>query len=155
MISPNWIKALQNYLKNDTDLKNLWVNRVWFLKVENWNWPAIVFNEWSWEAMEWANINYEKWIDIFPILIDVVVKYSDSKKWYDIRNLIRKKIWKFDWKLTNDWEWMIVFKQVLAPSYNHDTDNVVFWTVYLLKQNYDYANDTSEELTEQSSSSNQ
>lgn len=165
MISPNWIKALQNYLKNDTELKSLWVNRVWFLKVENGVWPAIVFNEWSWEAMEWANIDYEKWIDIFPILIDVVVKYSDSKKWYDIRNIIRKKIWKFDWKLTNDWEWMIVFRQVLAPSYNHDTDNVVFGSVYLLKQNFDYtpltdnninnANDTSEELTEQSSSSNQ
>lgn len=143
MITPNRPKALQNYLRNDSELQKLWVNRVWFLKVATGDWPAIVFNEWGWNALEWANLSYEKWIDIFPVLIDVVVKYEDYKNWYDIRNLIRKKIWKFDWSLTKDWEWMIVFKQVLAPSYNHDTDEILFGSVYLFKQNFDYADNTN------------
>ena len=172
MINPNRPKALQSYLINDSELKKLWVNRIGFLKVATWNGPAIVFNEWGWNALEWANISYEKWIDMFPVLIDIVVKYNDFKKWYDIRNYIRKIIWKFDWKLTKDWEWMIAFKQVIAPSYNPETDEIVFWSVYLFKQNFDYitpdptptpnldnqennnANNSSEELTEQSDSNN-
>lgn len=138
MITPDRPKALQNYLRNNSELKSLGVNRVWFLKVATWEWPAIVFNEWGWNAIESANLSYEKWIDIFPVLIDVVVKYKDYKKWYDIRNCIRKFIWKFDWKLTNDWEGMIAFRQVLAPSYNTETDEIVFWSIYLFKQNFDY-----------------
>lgn len=162
MINPNRPKAFQSYLRNDTELKAQWVNRVWFLKVENGKWPAIVFNEWDWSVANASNISFEKWIDIFPVLIDVVVKYEEFKKWYDIRGLIRKKIWKFNWKLTNDWEWTISFLRFLAPSYNHDTNEIVFWWLYLLKQNFDFTpiveeenvNDSNQELTEQSNSNN-
>lgn len=172
MINPNRPKALQTYLLADTTLKWYWAKRIWFLKVATGEWPAIVFNEWGWNALEWANISYEKWIDMFPVLIDIVVKYNDFKKWYDIRNHIRKLIWSFDWKLSKDWEWIIVFRQVIAPSYNPETDEIVFGSVYLFKQHFDYtpdpeptptldnqennnANNPSEELNEQSDSDNQ
>lgn len=133
MITPDWPKALQEYLLS----LNI-ADRVWFLKVEAGDWPAIVFNEWDWWYPDWSNMWYEKWIDMFPVLIDVVVKYEDYKTGYNVRNTIRKEIWKFNWKLTNDWEWTIAFRQFLAPSYNHDTNEIVFWWIYLLKQNYDY-----------------
>lgn len=137
MITPDRPKALQNYLLNQKSV--LWTDRIWFLKVETWDWPAIVFNEWDWWDFDlWSNLWYEKGVDIFPILIDIVVKYENYKKWYEIRNTIRKLIWKFNWKLTNDWEWNISFRQFLSPSYNHETNEIIFWSVYLLKQNYDY-----------------
>lgn len=138
MITPNRPKALQEYLLS----LNL-CERVGFLKVETGNWPAIVFNEWDWWVFDSWNIDYEKWVDIFPILIDVVVKYEDYLNWYTIRNTIRKELGKFNWELTSDWEWTIAFKQFLAPSYNHETNEIIFWGIYLLKQNYDYANDTN------------
>ena len=137
-ITPNRPKALQQYLLN----QNL-CNRIWFLKVEAGDWPAIVFNEWDWGYAEWSNLWYEKWIDIFPVLIDIVVKYEDYMRWYEIRNKIREKIWKFNWSLTNDWEWTIAFRQFLAPSYNHETNEIIFWWIYLLKQNYDYADNSN------------
>lgn len=137
-ITPNRPKALQTYLLN----ANLWTNRVGFLKVEEWNWPAIVFNEWDWSDYDWSNEWFERWIDIFPILIDIVVKYEDYKTWYDIRANIRKLIGKFNGSLNSDWEWTIVFQQFLAPVYNKETNDIVFWSIYLLKQNYDYADNT-------------
>ena len=133
MITPDRPKAMQEYLLN----LNL-AERVWFLKVEVGDWPAIVFNEWDWGVMNNSNLWYEKGIDIFPILIDVVVKYEQYKTWYDIRNKIREMIWKFNWRLTDDWEWTISFRQFLAPSYNHETNEIIFGWVYLLKQNFDY-----------------
>ena len=140
MITPDRPKALQTYLLSQkTDLGT---DRIGFLKVEMWDWPAIVFNEWNWGDVEGSNMWYDKGIDVFPILIDVVVKYEDYRKGYDIRNKIRMKIWKFNWKLnwanSTDWEWTIAFQQFLAPSYNHETNEIVFGGVYLLKQNYDY-----------------
>lgn len=137
MITPNRPKALQQYL-----LSLKLCERVWFLKVETGNWPAIVFNEWDWGDFDSWNIGYEKWVDIFPILIDVVVKYEDYLSWYEIRNRIRKEIGKFNWALTSDWEWTIAFRQFLAPSYNHETNEIVFWGIYLLKQNYDYVDNS-------------
>ena len=47
------------------------------MKVEAGDWPAIVFNEWEWWYPDVIQ-DYEKWIDIFPVLIDVVVKYEDG-----------------------------------------------------------------------------
>lgn len=142
MIKPYRPKALQEYL-----LSLKLASRVWFLKVETGNWPAIVFNEWNWNRPDGANISFTKWIDMFPILIDVVVKYEESKTWYEIRNTIRKYLWNFNGSLSNDWEWTIVFKQFLAPSYNHETNEIVFWWVYLLKQNFDYTEDLSDNET--------
>ena len=139
MITPNRPKALQQYLLS----LNL-CSRVWFLKVEAGEWPAIVFNEWDWSSFDsWSNLGYEKWVDIFPVLIDIVVKYEDYLRWYEIRNRIRKEIWKFNWQLTSDREWTIAFRQFLAPSYNHETNEIIFWWIYLLKQNYDYADDSN------------
>ena len=139
MIVPNWQKDLQEYLLNNEEIDS---ERVWFLKVEQGDGVAIVFNEWDWSAVDGANISFEKWIDIFPVLIDVVCKYEEYISWYEVRNLIRKNIWKFNWSLSNDWEWTISFRQFLAHVYNRDTNEIVLWAIYLLKQNYDYANDT-------------
>ena len=152
MIIPNRQKALQQYLLNNQEIDS---NRIWFLKVEQWNGVAIVFNEWNWSDMEWVTVDYTKWIDIFPVLIDVVCKYEDYIKWYEVRNLIRKNIWKFNWKLTNDWEWTIAFIQFLSPVYNKDTNEIVLGSIYLLKQNFDYANNSNQELTESSNSNSE
>lgn len=149
MIIPNRQKALQQYLLNNQEIDS---NRIWFLKVEQWNGVAIVFNEWNWSDMEWVTVDYTKWIDIFPVLIDVVCKYEDYIKWYEVRNYIRKNIWKFNWKLTNDWEGTIAFRQFLSPVYNKDTNEIVLGSIYLLKQNFDYANNSNQELTESSNS---
>lgn len=135
MITPNRPKGLQTYLLNQKSV--LWTDRIWFLKVEQGNWPAIVFNEWDWWEDDLIQ-DYEKWIDIFPILIDVVVKYEDYATWYSVRNQIRKMIWKFNWSLSSDWQGNIAFKQFLAPVYNRETNEIVFGGIYLLKQNYDY-----------------
>ena len=138
MITPDRQKALQEYLLS----QNL-AERVGFLKVEAGDWPAIVFNEWDWGYPDWSNMWYEKGVDIFPVLIDVVVKYEDYKTGYDIRYKIRELLWKFNGELTADWEWSIVFRQFLAPSYNHETNEIILWGIYLLKQNYDYVDNSN------------
>ena len=165
--APNRPKALQYYLRNNQELN---VDRVGFLKVEQGNWPAIVFNEGNWSSIQASNIWFEKGVDIFPILIDVVVSYEEYKKGYELRGTIRKLIGKFNGSLTDDREGTIAFRQFLAPVYDKETNNIVFGSIYLLKQNYDYTepeptptldnsnendvNDTSEELTEQGNSGN-
>jgi len=133
--APNRPKALQSYLRNNQELN---VNRVGFLKVEQGNWPAIVFNEGNRSNIDASNIWYEKGVDIFPILIDVVVSYEDYKTGYDLRGKIRKLIGKFNGSLTDDREGTIAFRQFLAPVYDKETNNIVFGGIYLLKQNYDY-----------------
>ncbi len=91
MITPDWPKALQEYLLN----LNL-ADRVGFLKVEAGDGAAIVFNECDWGYPDGSNMGYEKGIDIFPILIDVVVKYESYKTGYNIRNTIREMLGKFN-----------------------------------------------------------
>ena len=138
--APNRPKALQEFLRSNQELN---VNRVGFLKVEQGNWPAIVFNEGNWSNIDASNSGFERGIDIFPVLIDIVVKYEDYKKGYELRGKIRKLIGKFNGSLTDDREWTIAFRQFLAPVYNKETNDIVFGGVYLFKQNYDYANNSN------------
>lgn len=142
--APNRPKALQSYLVNNQDLN---VKRVGFLKVEKGNWPAIVFNEGNRSNYVNGNMGYEKGVDIFPILIDVVVKYEDYKRGYELRGQIRKLLGKFNGSLTDDREGTIAFRQFLAPVYDKETNNIVFGGVYLLKQNYDFTPDPEPEPT--------
>lgn len=137
MHNPNRPKALQKALQEH---KEIWAytQRIAFLRIEQWEWPAIVFNEWDRGNPEKGNISFEQWVDIFPILIDVVVDYEEYQKWYEIRGILRKFLWKFNGILANEWEGTIAFKQFLAPDYNSKTNKIVFWSIYLLKQNYDY-----------------
>lgn len=137
-IIPNRPKALQTYLLN----ANLWTSRVWFLKVWGGQWPAVVFNEWDWGEDDLIQ-KYEQGIDIFPVLIDIVVKYEEYATGYNLRQQIRKLLWQFNGSLSADWEWTIAFKQFLSPVYNRETNEIVFGWIYLFKQNYDYANDTN------------
>jgi hypothetical protein len=121
---PNRPKALQEYLKNSTEIT---ATRIGFLKVEQGKGTAIVFNEGDWSNFyDSSNMGYDKGVDIFPILIDVVVKYEDYKDGYKTRGTIRKLLGKFNGKLTNDREGTIAFKQFLAPVYNRDTNDIVF-----------------------------
>ena len=138
--APNRPKALQYYLRNSQELN---VDRVGFLKVEKGNWPAVVFNEGNWSNIDASNSGFERGIDIFPVLIDIVVKYEDYKKGYELRGKIRKLIGKFNGSLTEDREGTIAFRQFLAPVYNKETNDIVFGGVYLFKQNYDYANNSN------------
>ena len=138
--APNRPKALQEFLRSNQELN---VNRVGFLKVEQGNWPAIVFNEGNWSNIDASNSGFERGIDIFPVLIDIVVKYEDYKKGYELRGKIRKLIGKFNGSLTEDREGTIAFRQFLAPVYNKETNDIVFGGVYLFKQNYDYANNSN------------
>lgn len=132
MIISNRTKALQEYLLS-LDV----AERVGFLKVDNGEGPAIVFNEWDWGNYDYWNLWFEKGIDIFPVIIDVVVPYEDSQTWFQIRQKIREKIWKFNWRLTADREGTIAFQQFVSPSYDHETNQVVFGGIYLFKGNYD------------------
>ena len=50
--APNRPKALQEYLRTNQALN---VNRVGFLKVEQGNGPAIVFNEGNWSNIDKGN----------------------------------------------------------------------------------------------------
>lgn len=140
MIKPNWRKALQSYLINNSEIHT---QRVWFLKVEQGDGVAIVFNEGDTKLGLGANESYEKGIRIFTILVDVVTKYENVNQWFETRDTLLKLIGKFNWKLTNDREGTIAAVQTLAPVYNKETDEVVLGTIYMLKQNYDYANDTN------------
>jgi hypothetical protein len=137
MIKPNRPKALQTFLLSDSEIWAI-TQRIAFLKLERGDWPWIVFNEGNWWAVEMSNIAYEKGVDIFPILIDIEVDYLDYMSWYELRNLIRKKIGKFNGSLTADREGSISFQQFLSHDYNPQTDKIVMGSVYLLKQNYDY-----------------
>jgi hypothetical protein len=137
MIKPNRPKALQSYLLS----ANIWTRRVWFLKVEQWDWPAVVFNEWDGGYPDLIQ-DYEKGIDIFPIVIDIVVKYENYAKGYEIRNKIRQLLGKFNWQLSADWEWTIAFRQFLSPVYDKESNEIIFGSIYLLKQNYDYADNS-------------
>jgi hypothetical protein len=91
-------------------------------------------------------MGYEKGVDIFPILIDVVVKYEDYKRGYELRGQIRKLLGKFNGSLTDDREGTIAFRQFLAPVYDKETNNIVFGGVYLLKQNYDFTPEPTDEV---------
>lgn len=142
-ITPNRPKALQTYLLN----ANLWTSRIGFLKVEIGDWPAVIFNEWDWQEPDLVQ-SYEKWIDIFPVLIDVVVKYEDYATWYNLRQKIRKLIGQFNGALSKDWEGTIAFKQFLAPVYTKETNEILFGWIYLLKQNYDYEEEPTPTPTE-------
>ena len=135
--APNRPKALQSYLLTQTN-----ANRVGFLKVEKGSWPAIVFNEGNWSNIEEGNGWYDKGIDIFPVLIDIVVKYEDYKTGYELRNKIRKLIGKFNGALSDDWEGTIAFRQFLAPAYDKETNDIILGGIYLFKQNYDFTEPT-------------
>lgn len=136
-MTPNRPKALQEYLLN----AKLGTSRVGFLKVERWEWPAVVFNEWDWGEPDVIQ-DYVKWIDIFPIIIDIVVKYEDYASGYALRQKIRELLGKFNGSLSEDWEGTIAFKQFLSPSYLKENNEIIFWSIYLLKQNYDYADNS-------------
>lgn len=137
MIKPNWPLALQTYLQADPVISAL-CKRIAFLKAEVGDGPHIVFNEWTWSERRNGNITYEKGIDIFPVLIDVVVPYDQYMSGYDIRHEIRKKLGAFNGQLNQHRSWSIAFKQHLAPDYNPQTKMITFGCIYLLKQNYDY-----------------
>ena len=79
---------------------------------------------------------------IFPIVIDIVVKYENYAKGYEIRNKIRQLLGKFNWQLSADWEWTIAFRQFLSPVYDKENNEIIFGSIYLLKQNYDYADNS-------------
>ena len=126
MHNPNRPKALQSFLQKHKEIWKL-TQRIAFLKVEQGEWPAIVFNA--------------KGVDSFPVLIDVVVDYEDYQTGYLIRGLIRKALWKFNGKLTPEREGTVGFRQFLSPEFNPQTNKVVFGAIYLLKQCYDYDTD--------------
>lgn len=88
-----------------------------------------------------ANISYEKGIDIFPVLIDIEVKYEDASTGDQLRKLIRKKLGKYNGSMGN-WEGSISFSNFLSPEYNPTTKKVVFGSIYLFKENYDYTDNT-------------
>lgn len=139
-MQPNRPKALQSFLQKHS---KIWVitQRIAFLKVEQGEGPAIVFNEGARTVAQKVNEGFQNGIDIFPVLIDVVVDYEEYQRGYLLRGLIRKELWKFNGQLSQDREWTIAFKQFLAPEYNPTTNKIVFWGIYLLKQNYDYDTD--------------
>lgn len=87
LATPNRPKALQQYLLNNPEID---ADRIGFLKVEQGEGTAIIFNEGDRESYDNGNLGYEKGVDIFPILIDVVVKYEDYKNGYTTRGVIRK-----------------------------------------------------------------
>ncbi len=136
--NPNWQKSLQEYLLKDSQISKL-CSRIAFLKAEQWEGTHIVFNEWTRQETDDWNVCYEKGIDIFPVLIDIVVPYEEYQNWYLIRRLLRKKLGKFNWLLTQDREGTIAFKQHLAPEYNPKSNMIVLGNIYLFKQNYDYS----------------
>lgn len=140
MHNPNRPKALQSFLQKHKEIWKL-TQRIAFLKVEHGEWPAIVFNEGNRSIAEKSNADFAKGVDSFPVLIDVVVDYEDYQTGYLIRGLIRKALWKFNGKLTPEREGTVGFRQFLSPEFNPQTNKVVFGSIYLLKQCYDYDTD--------------
>ena len=111
-----WWVALQEKLKNDIILQQTFGNRVWFLRISKEfanNQPYIIFNEWEQEWWEYSNNGHEKWLAIFPVIIDIVVPYSLIASWRSSREYIRSILSWFSGKLTDDREWEIVFKKFL------------------------------------------
>lgn len=137
MHNPNRPKSLQSFLQKNKDIWGI-TQRIAFLKVEQGEGPAIVFNEGNRTPEGKWNTSYEKGIESFPILIDVVVDYEDYKTGYLLRWLIRKELGKFNGELSDEREGTVGFRQFLAPEFNHETNKVVFGSIYLLKQSYDY-----------------
>lgn len=140
MHNPNRPKALQEFLQNHKEIWKI-TQRIAFLKVEQGEGPAIVFNEGNRSIAEKSNADFAKGVDSFPILIDVVVDYEDYQRGYQLRGLIRKALGKFNGKMTEEWEGTAGFRQFLAPEYNPQTNKIIFGGIYLLKQSYDYDTD--------------
>lgn len=130
----NYIVALQEFLKNDTEINAIVWDRIWFLRMtEGTEKPCIVFNEQERWPDSFSNNDYRAWLDIFPVLIDVVVWYNDTVIWRDLRHLIRKKIGSFSWVLAGDREGNINFQKFLPCDYSTDSESVIWWWLYLFK----------------------
>ena len=147
--NPNWQKAFQEFLQADQWISAIAGDRIAYLRVKKWEnpdyrelIPCVVMNEGSWDMIDYGNQGFEKGIDVFPILIDVVVNYDDFHNGMKLRNLIRKKIWAFEWAMGTDREWSIRFQQFLSHDYNPQTDTIILGGIYMVKQNYDYSGDT-------------
>lgn len=141
-MNENYISALQTFLKNDTEVQVIVWDRIGFLRMAEWiAKPCIVFSEQSRKPEDFSNPDYRAWVDMFPVLIDIVVEYNDSIVGRNLRHLLRKKLGSFSGALSEDWSWEIVFQEFLAPDYNSDTDWVLRWWLYLFKSSY---NDNSD-----------
>lgn len=136
-MNDNYISALQSFLKNDSEINSIVWDRIWFLRMAEWTpKPCIVFTEQSWKPEDFSNPDYRAWVDMFPVLIDIVVEYEDSIVGRNLRHLLRKKLWSFSGVLSEDWSWEIIFQEFLAPDYNQETDWVLWWWLYLFKSSY-------------------
>ena len=130
----NYIQALQEYLQQDEEISAVVGNRIGFLRMpKNVKKPYIVFSEQEWNPELLNQEDYEDWVDIFPILIDIVVDYKDAIVWRNLRKLIREKLWNFSWQLGENREGQIIFQKFLACDYNLETDWVLRGSLYLLK----------------------
>lgn len=146
----NYIEALQRFLQNDPEISSLVGDRIGFARLDkNIEKPCIIFNEQERnpEILDWQD--FESWIDVYPVLIDILVDYKDSIKWRELRQKIRKKLGNFKWVLSkkNDKilrEWNINFIKFLACDYNQEVDWILRWGIYLFKNYYDNQNNELE-----------
>jgi len=133
----NYIKAIREFLQNDIDMiaYTTNINRVRADK-DNSDLPMIIFSEWPKENQYW-NQMWRKWIDVFPVTFECIVKYEDSIKGREIRELLKFKlngrnIVSVDrngdiTNLNDDGIW-----------YDDQKDIVNFSTTFLFKNKYDH-----------------
>ena len=131
----NYIQALQEFLQNDPEISALVGNRIGFLRMpKTVQKPYIIFNEQEWNGQLLNQDDYERGVDMFPVLIDIVVDYKQANLGRELRQKIREKIWNFSWRMGGQREGQISFLRFLACDYSVDTDGVMRWGLYFFKQ---------------------
>ena len=89
----NYIQALQAFLQKDPEIGKMVGERVGFLRMPaNTEKPYIIFNEQERNPQLLNQDDYERGLDCFPVLIDVVVDYQQANLGRQLRQKIREKI---------------------------------------------------------------
>lgn len=141
--------ALQTFLNEDDKISSLFANRIWFVRIPK-NMiikgdAYLIFNEMASSRDDYSNEGFEKGIDMFDIIFDIVVPYEKIGEGRQIRWYIRSLLWKFSGTLTSERSGEIIFKEYMEISHDESTDNIVLGSLYLFKEHYDYTDTGSTE----------
>lgn len=129
----NYVKALVDFITNDTDLQPLVWDRVDFLRNrEKYSEPFIVFTEWQFTNDFWWFVG-EGGPDQFTVIFDIITKYDDFITARTIRQILIKKLNWINQVLTADWSWSIGRISNNELLYNEETDQVSLQVVFIFK----------------------
>lgn len=134
-MAQNYIEWIRNYLINDPDVSAVVGDRVFWLRADaKTQTPFIVFNR-DTQKNEIADFQGAWWINVMPMLFDVVVDYEQWRIWEE---LLRLLVSKMNGKHEIDGYYAHFSRQRhLPPEQYTATNQVVLWSIYVVTERYE------------------